>query len=620
MNLRIKVFTAFMAFIIAPLFVLGAITYLLSQHIIEQNYAEQSEFTLKAVGRNINYVLKEANFFSEDFMLRDDIQQVLGQREAIDPVAQTEYERLLQRTFLSYTPAYAVSLYSFNGQSFSQGKIGYQRIPYTGLVKHPVFREVMTLNGPPRWLGPHEAPEWTGMQPLFTVVRVINDKYTLDNRGILLQQFQFHELNRIFNYFGTSHSREVRFMMVNGDGLIMVDNKEELAGQSIDGHASAPVLLGEEYQSKKMKFDGVESVVSTHHLELEDFGQMNWSIVSVTPWAYLSGRTEQVLQWISAITALTLISALLYNLFFVNRIIRFILYVVSSMKKVEIGDLSIRVEPGSKDETSVLARGFNSLVDRIETLIKEVKLEQDRKNKAELMLMQAQIKPHFLFNTLESINALAAQNEGRKVSRMVQRLGTLLRVSFIQKEEIPLSLEIDHVRNYLEIQKYRFEELFDYEIDVPAELSQVPILKLTLQPLLENSIQHGIEEKFNEEKFNEEKFNEEQIDPELHAGSGGGRGMLRIRAEETEEAVVLWIEDNGSGIRHEVLDRFHGTPGSRIRASENAEEGGERIGLGIPNVADRLKIQYGSRYGMMICSTLGQGTLIRCTIPKGTSG
>ncbi|MGF7032768.1 sensor histidine kinase YesM [Paenibacillus mucilaginosus] len=601
MNLRIKVFTAFMAFIIAPLFVLGAITYLLSQHIIEQNYAEQSEFTLKAVGRNITYVLKEANYFSEDYMLRDDIQRLLGQRESVDPVMQTEYERLLQRTFLSYTPAYAVTLYSFNGQSFSQGRIGYQRVPYTGLVKHPVFREVMALNGPPRWLGPHEAPEWTGREPLFTVVRVINDKYTLDNRGILLQQFQFHELNRIFNYFGTSHSKDLRFMIVNSEGLIMVDNKGELAGQTLDGHASEGLQLGEEYQSRKMKFDGVESVVSVHHLELKDFGQMNWSIVSITPWAYLSGRTEQVLQWISAITALTLISALLYNLFFVNRIIRFILYVVSSMKKVEIGDLSIRVEPGSKDETSVLARGFNSLVDRIETLIGEVKLEQDRKNRAELMLMQAQIKPHFLFNTLESINALAAQNEGRKVSRMVQRLGTMLRVSFLQKEEIPLSLEIDHVRNYLEIQKYRFEDLFDYEIDVPAGLGGVPILKLTLQPLLENSIQHGIEER-------------------LHAEGEGFKGMLRVRAEEKEDAVILWVEDNGAGIRSEVLERFHGTPGSRISASGDGEEGGERIGLGIPNVADRLRIHYGSRCGMMICSMPGQGTLIRCTIPKEVSG
>ncbi|GMX61301.1 two-component system sensor histidine kinase YesM [Paenibacillus elgii] len=607
MNLRKKVFLGFMAFIVAPLFVLGTITYLLSQSIIQQNYAEQSEFTLKAVGRNITYVLKEANYFSQASMQREDIQRMLGAKDGVDAVTLTEYDRLLQRTFLSYTPAYSVTLYDFERQSFSQGKIGYRPLSFAELAKLPVFGEVMALNGVPRWIGPHEFENWTGNKPLFTMIRVINDTYTLDNRGILLQQFQFSELNRIFNYFGTSHSNGVRFMIVNQDGLIMVDNKDKLSGQTLSSHIDGSIHLGGEYESGKMKFDGVESIVSVHHLDLDEFGKMNWSVVSVTPWAYLSGRSMQVIQWIGAITILSLLSALLFNMLFVGRIIRFILYIVNSMKKVEIGDLGIRVEANSKDETSALARGFNSLVERISTLLEDVKREQERKNKAELMLMQAQIKPHFLFNTLESINALAAQNEGRKVSRMVQRLGTILRVSFYHKEEIPLSMEIDHVRNYLEIQKYRFEDLFEYEIDVPPALFSTPILKLTLQPLLENSIQHG---------FEGMESSAVDGDPDRQ------KGFLWIAAEETEDAVVLWVQDNGAGIPDDVLLRLHGTPGSRSSGSAGAGAPmpEERVGLGIPNVADRLRIHYGSRYGMMICSRPGFGTVIRCTIPKRTTG
>ncbi|MFE5323343.1 sensor histidine kinase [Paenibacillus sp. NPDC056579] len=605
MNLRKKVFIAFMAFIVLPLFVLGLITYLVSQYIIGENYAEQSELTLKAVGRNLTYVLKEANYFSESYMLREDIQSVLGTGQTFDAVALTEYGRLLQRTFLSYTPAYSAALYDFDGKVFSEGKIGYRRLSYEELFRQPVYKEAMRLNGIPVWIGPHEEPELTGDGPFFTMLRVVNDKYTLDNKGILLQQFQFQELNKIFNDYDSGRNADNRYMLVNQDGLVMVDSKSELQGLLLSGLLSSSMDWSKDYDSRKLEFGGVESVVSVHHPELDRYGKMNWSVVSVTPWRYLSGKTEQVLRWIGAITALCLLSALLFNLLFVNRNIRFILYVVQLMKRVEIGDLRIRAEAASNDETSVLARGFNSLVERISGLLEEVKREQERKNKAELMLLQAQIKPHFLFNTLESINALAAQNEGRKVNKMVRQLSTILRISFQTSEQIPLSLEMDHLRNYLEIQSYRFEELFEYELDIPNSLRDSLILKLTLQPLVENSIQHGFE-------------------------GIAYKGRVHVKAEDHGEHIVLWVDDNGIGIDSAVLSRLHYKSGisqsaaklhaAAIAAAVREEGASARTGLGLPNVADRLRIRYGCRYGLWLCSEPGQGTLIRIVIPKQTAG
>nr|8W7P_A Chain A, Extracellular domain of a sensor histidine kinase NagS [Paenibacillus sp. FPU-7]8W7P_B Chain B, Extracellular domain of a sensor histidine kinase NagS [Paenibacillus sp. FPU-7] len=267
----------------------------MSQHMIEQNYAEQSEFTLKAIGRNINYVLKEANHFSESSMLREDIQQTLSINHEVDQVVLAEYNRLLQRTFLFYTPSYSVHLYNFTGQLYNQGKIGYERFTYESLYKSPQVSEVIKLNGKPLWLGPYEFTESSANPNLFTSIRMINNTYTMNNMGILLQQFQFNnELNEIFNYFGTTHSKAVRFMLVNQEGLIMMDNKGKLSGRKLSDYAGSPVVLGAEYQSRKMTFDQVESVVSVHHLALDDFGKMNWNVVSVTPWEYLSGRSEQL--------------------------------------------------------------------------------------------------------------------------------------------------------------------------------------------------------------------------------------------------------------------------------------------------------------------------------------
>ncbi|MFK7694627.1 sensor histidine kinase [Paenibacillus sp. HJGM_3] len=614
MNLRKKVFLAFTAFIIVPLLVLGAITYMVSQHIIADNFADQSEFTLKAVGRNLTYVLKEANRATEQAMFEDEVQNALSAREQVDWIDRTEVGRLLQRKFLSYTPAYSASLYNFRGQAYSEGKIGYRALSYEALIEHPLYAEAIALNGVPRWLGPHENEALTGGVGLFTMIRVVNDKYTQMNKGVLLEQFQFNELHKIFNYFGTSQRKDIRFMIVNRDGLIMVDNKQQLDGRMLFPELMKPLDLALEYQSEKVDFDGVDSVVSLYHLELQDAGKMDWTLVSVTPWAYLSGTTELVLKWVGAIMTLCLICALLFNLLFVNRNIRFILRVVQSMKRVEMGDLSIREKMDAKDETGVLARGFNSLVERTSALLDEVKTEQERKNKAELMLLQAQIKPHFLFNTLESINALAAQNEGKKVSAIVRRLGTVLRISFHHREQIPLTLEADHLRSYLDIQKYRFEDVFDFEIDVPESLAANPVLKLTLQPLVENSIQHGFE-------------------------GIERKGMIRVRAEETNEAIVIWVEDNGVGIPEERLARFRYRVGStwevklsggreggqaevardKVESVESGESVGiERVGLGLSNVADRIRIQYGSRYGLYVCSWRGEdsGTLIRLVIPR----
>jgi two-component system sensor histidine kinase YesM len=335
-----------------------------------------------------------------------------------------------------------------------------------------------------------------------------------------------------------------------------------------------------------MKFDGVDSLLSSYKLGLND-----WVLLSVQPWNSLTNENVRFMQWIGMITVLGLLSAVLFNVFFVNRVAKSIIKVVRKMRLVEQGLLDIRVSAQGKDETVLLANSFNSMVERIGNLLSEVRREQDRKQHAEMMLMQAQIKPHFLFNTLESINALAAQNEGAKIMLMVRRLSNLLRTSMHHSEEIGIKQEVEHVRSYLEIQKYRFEELFSYELHVPEEAMQYTILKLTLQPLVENSIQHGFD------------------------GYGDGQGVISIDVTVQPHALVIMVSDNGIGMSREVLQKL-GEGYNPSRKTRDEAELGERRGLGIRNVADRLRIHYGPNYGMMICSTEGEGTMIRCIIPK----
>jgi len=613
MSLSKRIFAAFIAFIIVPMFVLGSVSYLTFQHINQDKYAEQTELTLKAISRNINNMIKEANYFSDFWVTtKDSVESV---EESLNPNAASpgagatgnpEYDRLIEKEqlqrkmLLTYPAIRSVTLYRNDGQMIDVSFNNVKPIPFNKLKADPVYAEAIRKNGVPVWIGPNENPSLTGPGGLFTQIRVLLDIDTLKSKGILVIRFEMNELSRIFTFFSSEGKLERRYLLVNRAGTIVYDSQEALSGRNLAEYADVRGgidLASRSYQSRTMDFQGRRSLVSVSDLqELRRLGVGEWKLLSVTPWDYFSKDMAVVLRWTVLIILASLACAVAFNLLFVRRTVAFIVRVVKAMRQVERGDLTAQVPVVGNDETTSLSKGFNSLVHRVSKLLEDVKLEQNRKRKAEMMLLQAQIKPHFLFNALESINLLAVQNDGRKVSQMVQLLAKILRISIQQKEEIRIEQELEHLQSYLEIQKYRFEDLFDYEIDVPRHLLAEPILKLTLQPLVENCIQHGFE----------------GIDY---------MGTIRVTAREENGNIAFYVEDNGIGISAERLARFanHGVT-SLVDMYEESPETGERRGLGVGNVADRIRIHYGAPYGLMICSSPGLGTVIKCLIPRTEGG
>lgn len=597
MNLRPKLMLAFIALIIIPMIGLGIFSFVNSESLLEKKYSEQSEITMKAIGGNISYFFRELDQLSNGNVISAEVQNTLRQSElsmddnsSLIRITQAEKEMssiLFQHPAVSY-----VVLYASDGTMYRSNRndpTTFKPISFTDLQKQSLYDDVIKMGGRPLWIGPYEQRDLTGVDPpLFTMMRVVKEMESFNDLGIMVTQYKTEEVSTMLKAFQNpeDESQGARYFILNSEGLIMLDSNKRYDGHSIDLYTNSMPQLTENYESARMRFDGVDSLVSSYQL-----GRGGWILLSVQPWNSLTDENVRFVQWIGMITVLGLLSAMLFNFFFVNRVAKSIIKVVRKMRLVEQGLLDIRVTAQGKDETVLLANSFNSMVERIGSLLSEVRREQERKQHAEMMLMQAQIKPHFLFNTLESINALAAQNEGGKIMMMVRRLSILLRTSMHHSEEIGLIQEIEHVRSYLEIQKYRFEELFSYELNVPEEAFEYTILKLTLQPLVENSIQHGFD------------------------GYEDGQGMITIDVTVESYQIVIMVSDNGKGMNHEVLYKLSEgySPSSK---QHDAAELGERRGLGIRNVADRLRIHYGPGYGMMICSSEGWGTTIRCVIPK----
>lgn len=600
MNLRIKLFTAFIALVIIPLFILGIITFFVTFRSIETKHSQQEEYSLKAISYSIKNVFHEMDTVTDNGIAKGVFQAALVAKDpdSQNLTASTQLElNANQKNFRSLLynhPAidYAF-LYNVNGGKESNvisifNKENFQTLPYEKFKEHPLYNEVMSLRGLPKWIAPHEYPELTGSDKVFTQIRLIKELSNLHRVGVLVVQIKDWEFEKIFqNLELGSNNRNTKFMLVNDKGLILYDYQSKLDGESIQDHMKEKFQLNNDYQSFRGKFNGEESVISIYNLK-----EYPWSLVSVTSWDYLSQELTTFAKWFVLIITICVVTAILFNVLFMNRITGTIGVIVRFMRKVEDGDLNARVDEKGDDELLLLQKGFNNQMDKINELFHQVKREQLQKTNAELRVLQAQIKPHFLFNTLESINVLAVQNEGRKVSEMVLRLASILRISIQDKEEIRLSLEVEHLRSYLEIQKFRFDDLFEYHIEIPDEMMNCLLLKLTLQPLVENSIQHGFE----------------GIDY---------KGRITVTGKMEEDRILLRIEDNGIGMTNEQLASIQyadiDDPNYQLLQPYPNHE---RRGLGLRSVFDRLRFQYGSKSGLFICSQPGQGTIIQCVIPK----
>lgn len=249
------------------------------------------------------------------------------------------------------------------------------------------------------------------------------------------------------------------------------------------------------------------------------------------------------------------------------------------------GDFAVRVQEGHNDELAVLNTGFNQMVEKIGNLVEDIRIEQLNLRAMELKLLQAQINPHFLYNTLDAIIWLAEAGQKDQVVMMVSSLSDFFRTTLSKgRDYITVQEEEAHIRSYLEIQQFRYRDILEYEIQIPEELYSYQILKLTLQPLVENALYHGIKNK-------------------------RGLGHILVTGEELEGRLMFRVFDDGMGMRPEQLDKVRKIIKGELSDKDNPS------GFGLFNVDQRLRLNYGPEYGLVIDSEYGDWTEVLVTIP-----
>lgn len=264
------------------------------------------------------------------------------------------------------------------------------------------------------------------------------------------------------------------------------------------------------------------------------------------------------------------------------------------MEQAAKGDLSVRASLEHGAEIKVLGDSFNTMIEQNSLLIERVQKEQEHLREAELEILQMQINPHFLYNTLDTIVWLAEADKKEAVVEMVETLSEFFRSSLNGgKDVVNIAAETRHICSYLQIQSVRYQDIMEYRVDLPSELDDVKIPKITLQPLVENALYHGIKNK-------------------------RGKGFIQVSGKREEEKAIIIIEDNGIGMKPERLAQVQkGIEWENIDGKDRTEEGAaekENI-YGLYNVNERIRLRFGRAYGLRITSVYGEGTRVEVHLP-----
>ncbi|NBD27387.1 sensor histidine kinase [Paenibacillus glycinis] len=371
-------------------------------------------------------------------------------------------------------------------------------------------------------------------------------------------------------------------------GFVVLDNQGKVLANEIDsagvgeggGDVAQYPYLKKVYEAKQgwysTKINGLQSLV------VYETNRLDWKVVTIVSQEELWQKLQLVKKAAIAVSMLFVVLTVTVLAGFGLRTTKRLNFLVRSMRRVRSGDMGLTIKVHSKDELADLEEEFNAMSIRLDQSLREMSEARSRAETEKLNLLQAQINPHFLYNTLALVKSMAMDVGSSEISGTVDALAKFFRLALNRGGDIlPFKEELEHVKAYLDIHESRYPGRLIVAFDVEEATLSCDIVKITLQPIVENALLHAF----------------------VHTG---GRGRLSITASMRQDTLCITIADNGSGISQEQLGHL----------LENAYGASERGGFGMYNVNERLKRHYGESYQLLIRSAPGEGTTVQLFIPQ----
>jgi len=567
---------AFTFLILMTILAMSVASYYLTKEAVKSNVQVYTAELVNQVNNNIRAYVNGMKDMAELAAGSYVVQNFLSIRQFADAVEESDYRELvsdfLGSMMVSRTDISSVSIFGYNGQ-FVSGRKDLELNPNIDPTTLDWYQKAREAAGRHVISPPHVQPVFKDRYPWVVSLSLELAGRDGEKLGILLIDLNFSVLNDMLRDIHLG-PRGYLFI-VDPAGNIVYHPQQQLIYSNLKTELIDRVL-----ETENGIFTGEQDGGRRMYI-VKDSG-FGWKIVGVAYENELVGNQRQIQLSIFLLGIACIVIAVALSLFLSRRIIQPIKRLQKSMQEVEKGNFDIHVPVSGTFETSKLAHAFNIMVSKIRELMWQIVQDQEQKRKSELNALQAQINPHFLYNTLDSIIWMAECNRTREVIQMTSALAKLFRASISKGEElVPVETEIVHIENYLKIQKMRYKNKLDYQIDVDDSLKHYQTIKVILQPIVENAIYHGIKKK-------------------------KGPGLITITAREEGKDLILRVSDNGIGMDRDTLRAL----------LEPAPPGREGRGVGVRNVHERLQLYFGKSYGLSFESTPGEGTTAYIRFPK----
>lgn len=566
--LRVKLGVIAVFLIGIPVMVIAVVYSRTVKEVIIDKYTETAIESVYETGEKINFILNDIQKFSIVILSNESFLEMLKHSANF---SKNDFNIKL-RSFITTRADIEVIHLLLDREYYSIGA------NLTTRFKR-IDDRLARSSGQPVWISTREVEieilAGTFKKYYFTLARRIIDFNTLENYGFLLIDLEEVILEQA--YSGIQDDESVEVFICDRDGRIISHsnkNKNKI-GESIINKPYADTILANN-QGQVQYNAGIEKVAI-----YSTIGNSGWKIIKTISMDYLYSEINRIQRYLIIGGIVYGILIILFMIFFSIRYTEPMFKMMAVIKRVEQGDLSARTTVKSNDEIGQLGKSLNKMIGEMQALIDRLVREEQEKKELELEALHAQINPHFLYNTLNAIKWMAKIQGNTSVSKAVTALIKLLRVSTnLGRNMITLREELDYVKDYLVIQRLRFNKDIAVNYMVDESCLDLTVPKLILQPIVENSIIYGMED-------------------------GQADLNIAIRIYKSDNKLVIEISDDGPGIEDDVLKNIFEPASNRNRFTK----------VGLNNVNQRIKLYCGNEYGLKIETELGKGTTVILTLP-----
>lgn len=556
-------------------FITSIVSYRFTYDSVEENSIDYTSKLIEQVNSNIEYYLEEMDSISRTISFNYDIKDYFTKSDLLTDGQKVMYEDRIKASISTILESrediVSICVFGYSGNIITSKNRALNS--NANIEEQDWYINALSNNGKVSISSSHVQNIFKGEYPW--VVSLSRELENADNQkpiGVLLIDLNYNVINEICSNIELGEKGYI--YIIDQEGDIVWHPYQRLIHSGLQDEVIDDVLMTKNGSFSRY-INGEDQIYTVKSSE-----RTGWKIVGVTYSDELVSNSSDLQLYFGITILVILVLALVISYFISRSISKPIKRLKKSMEKVQAGNLHEIVDIKTNNEIGDLSHTFNQMTEEIRLLLDKNVAEQRLKRKSELKALQAQINPHFLYNTLDSIMWMSLANKNEEVVEMTAALAKLFRLSINKGAEfITVEDELKHVENYLIIQKYRYDSKLNYKITCDDTIYRYKMLKLSLQPLVENSIYHGIKNK-------------------------DGDGNIIIRAKDDGDYILLEVEDDGVGMTKEQLTNIY---------TKDSQKGS---GVGVKNVNERLKLYFGEAFGLHYQSTIYEGTTVRIRIPK----